>query len=41
MLDEASGQVLVEHGVGLFREDGPDVVRLGSEGCTVRWDGKS
>ena len=27
MLDEAIGQILVEHGVGLFSEDGVDAVR--------------
>ena len=39
MLDEASGQVLVEYGVGLFDKDGVDAVWTGSEGCTIRRNG--
>ena len=38
MLDEASRQVLVETGIGLFGKDGVDAVWTGSEG-TVRWNG--
>ena len=38
MLDEASRQVLVENGIGLFGKDGVDAVWTGSDGCTVRWN---
>ena len=39
MLDEASGQVLVEYGVGLLGMHGVDAVWTGSDGCTIPWNG--
>ena len=39
MLDEASGQVLGEYGVGLFGKDGFHAVWTGSDGCIIRRNG--
>ena len=41
VLDEASGQLLDEHGVGLFVDDGFGTMWSGSDGWASRWDGKS
>ena len=41
MLDEASGQVLIEHSVGLFGDDWVDSVRSRSGGCAALSNGRN